>query len=66
MGKTILKIKGMHCNSCAKLIENLLEEKGVIAIIDFESGKAKIAYDKEKINIDEIRDIIKKENYEVS
>lgn len=62
--KTInLIIKGMRCESCAKLINSILEEKGIIASVDFESGKAKIAYDEEKINIDKIISLLKKEGY---
>jgi len=66
MKKEFLGIEGMHCNSCAKLIESALDEKGVVAAVDFEKKKAKVAYDEEKINIEEIISIIQKEGYKAS
>ena len=61
--KQNLQIKGMHCSSCARLIENALKEKGVTAKIDFKNGNAEIVYNEEKINIDKIISIIEKEGY---
>lgn len=65
MRKIVLNIKGMHCKSCAKLIEDSLKEKGVTAAVDFENGKAKIIYDEEKIKIGDIINIIKEKGYKV-
>lgn len=61
--KKTFKISGMHCKSCAKLIESILEENEIEASVDFESRKAKIIYDEEKINIDKIISLLKKEGY---
>lgn len=43
-----LKIKGMHCKSCAKLIEDKLADKANHIKVDFEKGFALIDFDKRK------------------
>ena len=64
MKKIILKIKGMHCESCAKMIKDLFEEKGAIAVVDFKRGIAKVSCE-ENIKIDEILKDIEKRGYRV-
>ena len=63
--KKILKIKGMHCNSCAKLIEMELEDKVNKIEVSYERGNAVIDFDNNKITEDEIKKIIRKEGFEV-
>ena len=65
MEKTILKILGMHCESCAKTIEKALsKEKGLIsAQVNFNLENAIIEYNPEKINVDEIKKIIEETGY---
>ncbi len=43
----VLAIEGMHCGSCAALVEEtLVEDLGVArADVDLESGRATVAYD---------------------
>lgn len=67
MKKTILKISGMHCNSCAVNIENALKkEKGVKSInVNFAADKAYIEYDLSETGLDSIKSIIKKIGYQV-
>ena len=52
MEKTF-KIKGMHCDSCAKLIESELKDKVESISID-KKGNAKIKFDQNKIKENEI------------
>ncbi|MFH1956390.1 MAG: thioredoxin domain-containing protein [Patescibacteria group bacterium] len=56
MQKAKFKIKGMHCQSCAVLIEEKLKtQPGIInAKVNYDSGKAVIIYDKQKIHEDKI------------
>lgn len=65
--KTILKISGMHCTSCAVTIENKLKkEKGVSEInVNFASEKASIEFRPEEINLERIQEIIRNVGYEV-
>lgn len=57
MKKTKFQIKGMHCNSCVALIEEKLKSKpGVIqSKVNFDSQKAVVAYDENKISEEEIK-----------
>lgn len=68
MKKLTLKIEGMHCGSCAKIIEKaLLKEKGILSVsVNFSLEKAYIEYDPQKIAEKEIKKFIKKAGYEVS
>jgi Cu+-exporting ATPase len=60
MEKTILKISGMHCASCAALIENTLrKEKGVKSVnVNFVNAKVYLEYEPIEIDIDRIKKII--------
>ncbi|MEM2583725.1 MAG: heavy metal translocating P-type ATPase [Candidatus Thermoplasmatota archaeon] len=64
--KTSLKIKGMHCEGCAKAIEKYLKSKEGIIFVDvnFSLGKAFIEYD-ERLNEKKLREFIKEAGYEV-
>jgi len=66
MKKSTLKIKGMHCDACARTIEKaLLKEKGIVsAKVNFTLGKAAIEYDPEKIDKGKIKRAIKKAGYQ--
>lgn len=66
MEKITIKIKGMHCESCAKTIEKaLLKEKGILsAEVSFSLEKAFVEYDPGKIKIEKIKQTIKKAGYE--
>ena len=63
-----LTISGMHCVSCAKIIESTLEEKeGVISIsVDYDSKKAFLEFDSQKTNLDEIKSEINTAGYKAS
>ncbi|MDP2939941.1 MAG: thioredoxin domain-containing protein, partial [Candidatus Omnitrophota bacterium] len=59
--KAKFKVNGMHCNSCAILIEEKLKDlSGVInARINFDSQKGVIVYDEEKITENSLYQAIK-------
>ncbi len=60
MIKSILKIDGMHCESCAKIIEmELKENPGVSDVnVDYKNNSAIIEYDEEKIALEKIIEVI--------
>ena len=64
---TEVNIKGMHCKSCGILIkDSLLETEGVKEVlISHEAGKAKVDFDESKVSLDKIKQLIKKEGFEV-
>jgi len=63
--KKILKIEGMHCGGCATGLEILLNAKDVKAKVYFESKKAEIEFDPNKISIKKIKKEIENIGYKV-
>lgn len=66
MSKKNFLVSGMHCASCAHLIEMDLEELQGIksAKVDFVSQKAIVEFDEAKLNEQKIIDTIKKAGFE--
>jgi copper chaperone CopZ len=57
MNKACLKIEGMHCEGCAKRLENILNRKeNIEATVSFEKKEANIEY--KDLTIKEIEEII--------
>lgn len=67
MSKIILKIKGMHCASCASTITHRLNKQEGIktADISLATEKAIIEYEGNKIDILKIKEVIRSTGYEV-
>lgn len=65
MEKTQIPIKGMHCASCAKIIERALKKaKAVIeANVNYATEKATVSYDPAKIDRDRIDKLIEGAGY---
>lgn len=65
MKKTVLRVSGMHCASCAVSIENNLnKEKGVHSVnVNLATEKANLEFDSKVISLQEIQKIIKKLGY---
>jgi len=64
-GKTIIKIGGMTCASCAQTIENALEKTdGIVDVsVNLASEKAVITYDVDEIGYETIRGVIESTGY---
>lgn len=65
--KTILKIGGMTCASCAQTIENALKKaEGVIeANVNLATEKAVVTYDPQTIDLEKIKKTIESTGYQV-
>jgi len=66
--KTILKISGMHCASCAANIENALKKEAGVnsANVNFASEKLYLEFDSVEISIARIQKIIEKLGYKAT
>ena len=66
--KTIFKISGMHCASCAAIIENALKKEAGIksANVNFASEKLYLEFDSVEISIARIQKIIEKLGYKAT
>jgi Cu+-exporting ATPase len=68
MEKTILKIQGMDCASCAAVIEHSLKkEKGVVsASVNYATEKAHLEFEPAQTNIEKVEKVIKDLGYQAS
>lgn len=62
MTENIFIIKGMHCQSCATLIEGeLMDLSGVkSAKVDYKFGKATVVYDENLVNESDFIQVVEK------
>jgi copper chaperone len=63
MIKEKMNVEGMHCKSCEMLIRGELEEKDVK--VSFKGKELTVEFDENKISLNDIKEIIKKEGYKV-
>ncbi len=66
MENIVLKIKGMHCVSCARSIDTALSElDGVKAKASYEKNNVNVTYDESKVTLDQIKNAIADNGYSV-
>ena len=65
--KTVLKLKGMHCNACEMLINDALQEIAGVskAKSSLKSNSVDIEFDESKVKIGVLKKAIEKEGYKV-
>lgn len=61
-----LKVKGMHCHSCERLLTMAIEDLYNVSVksISYEKGEVEIEYEDEA-QIEKVKKIIKENGYEV-
>jgi len=66
--KITLKISGMSCTACAKLIKMSLDKVlGVENVsVDYASAKADVVFDNEKTNVGDLVKTVKEGGYEAN
>jgi copper chaperone CopZ len=65
MIKKTFKIEGMHCTSCALMIESDLEDAGVKARCSYAKQTLDVEFDEKKIIEKTIIDVVAKAGYHV-
>jgi Cu+-exporting ATPase len=67
MTKIVLKVKGMHCASCAILIDKLLSKQAGVAAVSTSYGAQKVAleFDEAQISLEQIDAFVNKLGYDV-
>ena len=65
MTKKTFKIGGMHCTSCALMIESDLEDAGVRAVCNYAKQTLDVEFDEKKIGEKTIKDVVAKAGYRV-
>lgn len=65
MVKKTYKVIGMHCTSCALMIESDLEDVGIKAKCSFAKEELELEFNPEEVNEDKIKEIVKNTGYEL-
>ena len=65
MTKKTFTIVGMHCTSCALMIESDLEDAGVKAICSYAKQTLEVEFDEKKIREQAVRDVVVKAGYQI-
>lgn len=65
MTKKTYKIDGMHCTSCALMIESDLEDAGVKATCHYAKQTLEVEFDEKKIGEKKITDLVLRAGYRI-
>lgn len=65
MVRKTFKINGMHCTSCAMLIEGELEEIGVKASCNYARATLEVEFDPQKVSKQDIQKAVSSAGYRV-
>lgn len=65
MIKKTFKIQGMHCTSCAMIIEEDLADAGVKARCSYAKETVEVEFDEGKMSEKKIRDIVATSGYQL-
>lgn len=63
MIKKTYKVAGMHCSSCASMIELDLEDANIAAKCDFANETLEVEFDEKEVKEDEVAKIVKQSGY---
>lgn len=67
MEKQILKVSGMSCGHCKKAVESAIQPLAGVAsaIVNLEAGTVEVQFDSSTISLNEIKEIIDNQGYDV-
>ncbi len=65
MIKKTYKVQGMHCTSCALVIEGDLEDAGVRATCSYAKETLEVEFDPQTVSEKTIEDVVAKSGYSV-
>ncbi|AIK38768.1 copper chaperone CopZ [Bacillus pseudomycoides] len=62
-----LNVQGMTCNHCKMAVTNALQElNGVNGVaVELQAGTVAVEYDEEKVNIEQLKDAIEEQGYDI-
>lgn len=65
MQEATVKVQGMSCRSCVPKIEGAINAIGADGRVNFEQGTVDVRFDESKVQISDIREVIRKKGYNV-
>ncbi|OZU89121.1 copper-binding protein [Virgibacillus indicus] len=62
-----LDVKGMTCGHCKMSVEGALNELDGVSVVevDLNSGKVEVTYDEAKVSLDNMRETVEDQGYDV-
>ncbi|SET03321.1 copper chaperone [Oceanobacillus limi] len=66
--QTTLDVTGMTCGHCKMSVEGALNElEGVSGVeVDLGTGKVQVTYDDSKVNLDQLKEAVEDQGYDVA
>ncbi|MBJ6363940.1 copper ion binding protein [Paenibacillus sp. GCM10012307] len=65
MENITLQVEGMSCQHCVNSIEGALKEIGVSGKVNLQHHTVDVSFDKNKANLEKIKEIIEEQGYDV-
>ncbi|KKO55223.1 copper ion binding protein [Paenibacillus sp. DMB20] len=65
MSQITLNVEGMSCNHCVNSIEGALKEIGMTGKVDLTAGTVTVEYDESKATVEQIKETIEEQGYDV-
>jgi copper chaperone len=66
MEQTTLDVKGMTCGHCVASVSGTLKGIGASEVnVDLKTGKVEVSYDKDKITVEQMKEAIEDQGYDV-
>lgn len=65
--KDVVKVQGMSCNHCVNSVEGTVGNlTGVSSVkVNLDSGEVAVEFDNEKITLDQIKETIEEQGYDI-
>ncbi|MEF3309313.1 copper ion binding protein [Paenibacillus sp. GYB004] len=65
MKSVTLNVQGMSCQHCVNSIEGALKEIGVSGKVNLKGESVEVSFDEQKVSLDQIKEAIEDQGYEV-
>lgn len=65
MQNITLNVEGMSCNHCVKSVEGAVAGLGATGKVDLAAKKVSITYDETKLTVDQLKEAIEEQGYDV-
>lgn len=65
MKELTLNVEGMSCNHCVNSVEGALKNVGANGKVDLASNTVKVEFDENKITVEQIKEAIEEQGYDV-
>jgi copper chaperone len=65
MTKVTLNVKGMSCGHCVNAVETAVRQTGAAGSVDLASGTVTIEYDENAVTLEQLKQAIEDQGYDV-